>query len=109
MSMPRGRRDVPAANQSAGIPKRRAPIRESFRSVIHYNRLELSPLNRLRPPARQLLHQPADTAAPPDGRRGPTILAVGASPWNNLFLVHRGESCNKQVNGVSPFRRGIAL
>jgi hypothetical protein len=109
MSTSRGRCDIRATNQSVGIPKRRAHIRESFGIVIHYNRLELAPPNRVPPPAIQLLHRPGYTVAPPAGRRGPAILAVRATPWNNLFLVHRGESCNKQVSGVSSFRKGIVL
>jgi len=35
-------------------------------------------------------------------------VGTSAKPWINSFLVHRGESCNKQVSGVSLFRRGIA-
>jgi len=45
MSMPRGRCDVRAKDQSAATPEQRAPIGERFRGVAHYNRLELGPLN----------------------------------------------------------------
>jgi hypothetical protein len=109
MSVLRGQRDIRAKDQSAGIPERHVSNSQPFRSVAHYNRLEPAPLNRVSPPARQLLHQPAQTAARPNGRCDPAIPAAGATPWNNLFLVHRGESCNKQVSGVSPFRKGIVL
>jgi hypothetical protein len=108
MSKPRGRCEIRVTNQSAAIPEHGAPICEPFRSVAHYNRLELAPISRLLPAATKLLHQRADTVAPPNGRCDPTTLPVGAKPWIDLFFVHRGRSCNKQVSGVSLFPRGIA-
>jgi hypothetical protein len=109
MSVLRGQRDIRAKDHCEEILEQRTPIGKRFRGAVHYNRLELAPLNRVSPPARQLLHQHAQTAARPNGRCDPAIPAAGATPWNNLFLVHRGESCNKQVSGVSPFRKGIVL
>jgi hypothetical protein len=109
MSMPSGRCDVRGIDQSAENPKHRAAIREPFRSVAHYNRLELAPMYRTSAAAKQLLHQPAHTAAPRNGRCDSVTLEVGSKSLINLFLVHPRESCNKQVSGVSPFRKGIVL
>jgi hypothetical protein len=108
MSVPRGRYDIRAKDQSVGIPERHAPISERSRSVRHYNRLELVPLNRVSPAA---MHPtPPRTSAKVQTSSGHDRQVSGASArsWINSFLVHQGDSCNKQVSGATRLRRGIA-
>jgi hypothetical protein len=101
MSKPRGRCDIRAKDQTVETPKRCAPISECFRSAAHYNRLELAPLNRVSPAAMHPapLRASAEVRTSVDHDR--QIIYASTKPWINSFLVHRGESCNKQVSGVT--------
>ena len=101
MSMPRGRCDVRAKDQSAATPEQRAPIGERFRGVAHYNRLELAPVNGVSPAATHSRHQPAPAEVRTSGKHDRQVIYASTKPWINSFLVHQGESCNKQVSGVT--------
>ena|SRR3984885_2032953 len=108
MSMPRGRCDIRAKDQSVETPEPRAPISEPFRSVAHYNRLELEPLNCVFPAAMRSRPQCVSAEVRASGDHDRQVIGAFTKPWINSFLVHQGESCNKQVSGVTRLRRGIA-
>jgi hypothetical protein len=108
MSVPRGRCDIPAKDQSVGIPAPRAPIGEPSRSVAHYNRLELAPLNRVSPAAMHPTPPCTSAKVRTSGAHDRQVSGASARSWINSFLVHQGESRNKQVSGAIRLRRGIA-
>jgi hypothetical protein len=109
MSTPRGRRDSPADNQATEIPGQAASSNDAVPPAAHYNRLDISPQFHLTPQSpRHLLLHTQSTARENSGydRR---VRAASTTFPDKLFLVHGGASCHKQVSGVSPFRKGIAL
>jgi len=101
MSKPGGRCDIPTKGQSVETPQPRAPIGEPSRSVAHYNRLELAPVNGVSPAATHSRHQPAPAEVRTSGKHDRQVIYASTKPWINSFLVHQGESCNKQVSGVT--------
>jgi hypothetical protein len=109
MRMACGRCDTRAAIQSAGIPEQSTAISGAFRCVVDYKRLDIGALNRVSPAAVQLRVKRALTGARTKGGDDGEVPAETATWFGDFFLVHVGQSCNKQVSGIVRFRGDTAL
>jgi hypothetical protein len=109
MSNPRGRRDTPVENQATEIPGQAASSNDAVRPDAHYNRLDISAQFHLTSQTSRLLPQHTQSTAPESSGHDRRVRAASTGAPDKLFLVHGGASCNKQVSGVSPFRKGIVL
>jgi hypothetical protein len=104
-----GRSDAWVENRIAEIPEQSAGIGEAFRCGVHYKRLDIERLKRVSPVAVQLQPQDARARARTGGGRDCGAFAVSARRWMSVFLVHGGESCNKQVSGITRFTGDTTL
>jgi hypothetical protein len=109
MRMACGWSDTRAAIQSAGIPEQCPAISEAFRCVVDYKRLDIGALNRVSPAAVQLRVKRALAGAWTKGGDDGEVRAETAMLFGSVFLVHVGQSCNKQVSGILRFTGDTAL
>lgn len=109
MKMPRGRCDAWAEKRIAEIPGQSAFISGPFRCDVDYKRLDIGALNRVLPAAGQLREQRGLAGTRTNAFYDDGGPAKPAMRWGNVFLVHRGQSCNKQVSGITRFTGDTAL
>jgi hypothetical protein len=109
MRMQRGRSDTRAGIQAAGILEQRAAISEAFRCGVHYKRLDIERLKHLSPAAVQLRVKRALSGARTNAGHDCRAFTESARRWMSFFLVRGGESCNKQVSGITRFTGDATL
>jgi hypothetical protein len=102
------RGDAEPRNRSEKIPEWNASVNELPTSAAYYNRLDLRLLNRVYR-ATTLLPQSTHAAARKNGCDDSLVRGKSLASPAYVLLMSGGKSCNKQVWGVTRFRRGIAL
>ena len=109
LRMPCGRSDAWAENGIIEIPERRAFISGADRWDGDYKRLDIGALNRVSPAEVQVRVKRALAGARTKGGDDGEALAETAAWFGDVFLVHVGRSCNKQVSGILRFTGDTAL
>jgi hypothetical protein len=100
--------DTEPRNRSEKIPEWNETINKFLTRATYYNRLDFRLLNRVfRAPT--LLLQSTHAAAKKNGSDDSLVRGKSLASPAYLLLMRGGKSCNKQVWGVTRFRRGIAL
>jgi hypothetical protein len=102
------RGDAEPRNRSEKIPEWNASVSELPTRAAYYNRLDLRLLNRVFR-ATTLLPQSTRAAAKKNGCDDSLVRGKSLASPAYVLLMSGGKSCNKQVWGVTRFRRGIAL
>ena len=102
------RGDAEPRNRSEKIPEWNASVSELPTRAAYYNRLDLRLLNRVFR-ATTLLPQSTRAAAKKNGCDDSLVRGKSLASPAYVLRMSGGKSCNKQVRGVTRFRRGIAL
>lgn len=102
------RGDAEPRNRSEKIPEWNASVNELPTSAAYYNRLDFRLLNRVFR-ATTLLPQSTRAAAKKNGCDDSLVRGKSLASPAYVLRMSGGKSCNKQVRGVTRFRRGIAL